>query len=475
MSTKISRFFIYVLIFLLPFNIRHIFNFYQIQNIHGFREHLAVSLYLVDLIFGVILALFFGDVIYHYFFKQTKQAPETKNLIDSKKPGTSVSCIWWSFFLLVAVLIISSLWSVDQAIALYNSVRILEVFIFFQLLKEKFVQPENQVNIAWIVFFSGIVQSVLAILQFVRQKSLGLGWLGESQLNAQMYDVAKIEIAGQKILRVYGTFPHPNLLGAFLLLALASGLWLVLNQSVDQTKETTGLSVIFNKFFSAKKVFIGIFMILCAIFLTFSRSIWLATFLLLLISFLNNKVLIFRRYLEKLVLAQSKRFFQISMVFIIVIGGYFCFPLINARLCLFNCENDQSYDLRKIYNQVAIKIIKDNSIIGIGSGNFVIMEKQLRPSLQPWENQPVHNLYLLIASELGIIGLVAVIIWFWLRLSKTKNYLIMSNPLVLLFYIFLILGLFDHYFYSLSQGQFLFMLGFWFFIFSGQPLLKNDC
>src|SRR3990172_2239052 len=71
-----------------------------------------------------------------------------------------------------------------------------------------------------IAIISGFFQSIVAILQFISQKSLGLTILGESIFNAHDPGIAKIVINGDVFIRSYGFFPHPNILGGFLALSL---------------------------------------------------------------------------------------------------------------------------------------------------------------------------------------------------------------------------------------------------------------
>jgi len=78
--------------------------------------------------------------------------------------------------------------------------------------------------------------------------------------------------------------------------------------------------------------------------------------------------------------------------------------------------------------------------------------------------QPVHNVFSLIWSELGLIGLI-IFVSFILTVLKTFKSIPNRNPI---FYIktvfrglliaFLIMMLFDHYFWDIQQGQALFWM-----------------
>jgi hypothetical protein len=68
--------------------------------------------------------------------------------------------------------------------------------------------------------------------------------------------------------------------------------------------------------------------------------------------------------------------------------------------------------------------------------------------------QPVHNIFLLIVSEIGLIGfgLYSTLLYFFLKDRKFNLRLVIS--LVTLF----IIGMFDHYLFSLPQGLGVFLL-----------------
>jgi O-antigen ligase len=72
--------------------------------------------------------------------------------------------------------------------------------------------------------------------------------------------------------------------------------------------------------------------------------------------------------------------------------------------------------------------------------------------------QPVHNIYFLVLSETGSVGLVVLLYCLWItyrRLKKNTNF-----ELLALFILILFLGFFDHYFFTLQQGQLLIVIIF---------------
>ncbi len=94
------------------------------------------------------------------------------------------------------------------------------------------------------------------------------------------------------------------------------------------------------------------------------------------------------------------------------------FPLINSRLTenvslsADYISDNRALSDRIFYNNVSRETISNNFITGSGPGTFIFqidgyLERNNIPQdLEHWEYQPVHNIYLLIISEIGIVGFV---------------------------------------------------------------------
>ncbi|PIY75070.1 MAG: hypothetical protein COY85_01340 [Candidatus Portnoybacteria bacterium CG_4_10_14_0_8_um_filter_40_50] len=96
--------------------------------------------------------------------------------------------------------------------------------------------------------------------------------------------------------------------------------------------------------------------------------------------------------------------------------------------------------------------------MGIGQGNFVWTFTNLG-LFENWVYQPVHNIYLLIAAETGILGLFAFL-WFLFKIMRSvylerkaiKDKLAFYSFLSIVFFL-LAIGFFDHFLWDLQQGQ----------------------
>ncbi|GAI58652.1 unnamed protein product, partial [marine sediment metagenome] len=241
----------------------------------------------------------------------------------------------------------------------------------------------------------GLVQSFIAFGQYTSQKSLGLRYLFESPLGPETAGVAKIVVEGTKMIRPYGSLPHPNLLAAFLVLSIFCFYFLWLNKKSSFIKNCFLLTVFC--------------LLIFALGLTFSRLIILTFLLASLIYFIFT----FWRIVQTPDKELFKRIISIFLLFAVLCSLFIvlAWPEISSRWQISLTE--QSVGLRVFYNQTAFLIIKEHPWLGIGLGNFVWEIRQTLDLLSSWIHQPVHNVYLLIASEIGLFGLAVFFIFYF--------------------------------------------------------------
>lgn len=149
---------------------------------------------------------------------------------------------------------------------------------------------------------------------------------------------------------------------------------------------------------------------------------------------------------------------------IIVVLGFILKPDTNSLF--FKTLNERLPQIN-----VSRGTILENPITGVGIGQFVSnMDKNVPRGTfaEAWQYQPVHNVFLLIWSELGIIGLVLFVCFLWKVISIDKNNKILyninkQNILSLwimqgIFFAWLFIMFFDHYLWDIQQGQILLWL-----------------
>ncbi len=415
----LEKIFFYLLIFCLPFQTRKII--YQWGD--GFNEWTTAYLYLTDILLILIFLFWIWRVREHRFLKEFK-------IFQLKNHG-----FWLLGFLIVSL--ISLIQARNLSLGFYSWFKLLEFIGLFFYLKYNYREIFNFKRLAQILVASGLIQSIIAISQFTIQKNLGLRFLTESPLGTGINGVAKFIVNDLTFIRVYGSLPHPNVLAFFLLISLFFLYFLWLEKKYSFAK---------NIFF----FFIFIIM-LFALGLTFSRAI-IAIFILASLFYF---IFVFCKARKSKDKELSKKIILIFLLFVIFCSLLiiFVFPELFSRFSI--SPEEQSVALRLFYNQFTYSIIQECPLVGIGIGNFVWEMKDALDLLSDWIHQPVHNVYLLIASETGLLGLFVFLMFLYQLLRKFKeiNYLLLFIVFCILF-----ISLFDHFFWTLQQGQLMFWL-----------------
>ncbi len=434
LNTKLNRcggeLFFWLFLISLPFGFRVLlFKFTP-----GFDEYGAVFLYISDILIVLFLLTF-----------------SAKTFFCLNTPN-------WSF--LSAFLFLTGLsifFASYKLLAIYGSIRlillVLTALAIAEILKKNWIKLEN---ILAILAGSAVFQSLIAFFQFLNQKNLGFWFLGESVLGPEIPGVAKIIVAGGKILRAYGTFPHPNILAAFLLLGLLSSYYLLFkNREIQNNPETVKFRFANISYFVSV---LTVFLINLGLILTFSRTAWiLGIFLTLAYIFLSKNYQRQAKY-SLIILA----FIFLS---IILIMGWLIFPRAQISLA------EPAVSQRIIYNELGWQLIK-NYPGGIGLSNQVIYSAenglyQILGMNQAWQWQPIHNIYFLIGAEIGVLGLIVFLILMAKLLTNTATFLLKnknpenSNLLLIVGLMFLSLlgfGLSDHFLWTLQPGRLMFWL-----------------
>ena len=250
-----------------------------------------------------------------------------------------------------------------------------------------------------------VVEFVLAVGQVVNGGSLGgiFYWLGERRFDYMTVGIARISWFGDNFVRAYGTFSHPNSLAGFLLVAVLL-LDKVKNSKINKTRMWTinWLAII-------------------GIILTGSRLVWVVGLLTVIFRF------------------KSK--FGLKMVLIglmLMVGGL----LFENKINWLGGWSNQSVLLRLNLNKSALKMIGQFPIFGVGLGNF--LTKLPDYLFNFWIIQPVHNVFLLVLAEMGIVGFG----WLWVFLNKKIEW----RKFGWIWAVIVMTGMFDHYWLSLPQN-----------------------
>lgn len=358
----------------------------------------------------------------------------------------------------------------------YSLLKIAELFFFGWFMKD-FLKTHWQPSL-FVLVIGMSLESIVAIVQFFHQGSINgfLYLFGERLYNGSTPGIANASIAGQLILRPYGTFPHPNVLAGYLVIVM-----------------TIVISMKY-KVVSIKGVVLRLGLILAtiALFLTLSRVAILLWVGILLFVFIQ-------RYAKIIV---KKRLFVATFIvggFLIALVSLF-FPLILSRF-FSTSLSDESVVLREKLANDAIRMMLSSPFIGVGLHNFLVMLPGFdHAGHTVFTIQPVHNIFLLLGAETGIVGLLLLAVFvFYLYYRLFHQYYLYSPQYIgefmkrhthlphrlrsklhrmltfvmdtnvpekkqavlfkaMLLTEVIILGMFDHYFLTIQQGQLLLVL-----------------
>jgi O-antigen ligase len=296
------------------------------------------------------------------------------------------------------------------------------------------------------LIFGLLWNSLVAALQVAHQGSIGLKFLGEFQVDPAASGTAIVQAEAIRWLRPYGLLPHPNMLGGFLVIGLLATLVWVIN--ARQKRWIIGIIIFAFGFWS--------------LLLTFSRSAWLGLAAgMFVLGILTIKV--WWRDWQRLL-----RVSLIGGVFLIAAGLFFLLykPFLAARTGVTTESIElRSASDRAVYNQIAVEAIKQSPILGVGIGNFPwYATDYLAKTTFDLRGQPVHNIFLSAWSELGSVGLglFMIILGLTLRVGITYTRKTERSQSHAIFVYgasiggiaaLLVIGLFDHYPWTLIQFQ----------------------
>lgn len=275
------------------------------------------------------------------------------------------------------------------------------------------------------------VQAFIAIAQFLVQHDIGLRMLGETLLAPGMFGVASFFVDAVPVLRAYGTFPHANVLAAWMLLALCLGM------GATRFSRSWALGILAAAWTWAYA-------------LSFSRTAWFAGAVIGLVMIIRNQVR-----------ALPRAF--VWGVGVGVVSIFLLFPhyfLTRARID----AGEEAVRLRALYVRESVQEASEHpfsfsTIAGVGVGQYTTWLAGAVPFLPRQYYQPAHSVPLLVFTELGVIGSL-LIVWWLVRVFQELRHVALRRD-----YVFwgvcasiLILGLFDHFFWTIHQGRMAFWL-----------------
>jgi O-antigen ligase len=241
-----------------------------------------------------------------------------------------------------------------------------------------------------------LLQTAISVAQYITNNDFGLG----------LFTVGELR-------RVTGTLGWPNTLGAYgatvLLLSLA--LWI----------SSQG----------GKWIWLMNIASFALVILSYSRGAWIATLL--------GALVVIWLCLQLLIPDANKILNRVFMIILIaaVIVALFS-DSIFARVENISPEMDVLVTRARL-NQIAYNMISAHPVMGVGQNNFMeVIRSYDTTGITLFNMEPVHNVFLLIAAETGLIGLIlfilllgAALLACW-RVIKGRNRLLSATAIGLI-------------------------------------------
>ncbi|ENK1243083.1 O-antigen ligase family protein [Clostridium sporogenes] len=277
-------------------------------------------------------------------------------------------------FLWIAMMFISISYAVDKNLALKESIRISTYLFLFFMIKYYIIDKKMINRIMYSSIASAMVISIIGIAQYCLGK--GIKYYG----------------GGEAVSRIVSTLENSNNLGAFFILFIFPFIILFIKEKQINKKIIFGFTTL---------------IFLLNIILSFSRNAWLALIIgYIALIFIYNFRLIY------------------GVIIAIPIG--LMIPQISNRIRdIGNLSQNLS---RLSLWEIALKMIKDNKILGVGNGNYRTLYEEYYKKVKKigyykaHENFHPHNAYLKAQCELGIVGSISLIGFLISSLIKNNRF-----------------------------------------------------
>jgi O-antigen ligase len=404
-------------------------------------EYTTLGFYATELLLWVVVGLFMV-----WYFKKIKNHKSEIINQNWKKKFTKDRLFIVSCLLFVIYAYASTFWSADKDLASQQALRIMEVVALFFVI---FLGPFTIDKIAkWFVVGS-VIPSILGIWQFLSQSTFASKWLGLTYHPVWQAGTSIIE--GDAIgrwLRAYGPFEHPNVFGGYLVIAIGFVLFLVYRKLV--IKKTDEMNEHGSRVRNQRELILlstFYFLLLTALFFSFSRSAWIAGIVV---------VLLYCYIVITYHISHITYHIPFATLLIVLLTSIY-FPIVNTRISGSSSHEVQSVVERMGSYHEALQLFRQRPVFGVGAGNYTVALRELNTSRPIWEIQPVHNVAALFVVEFGLIGclllvgiLLSFITYHISHITYQKSLPFFCYVLCAMCYLFL--ALFDHYLLSSYTG-----------------------
>jgi hypothetical protein len=413
MIEKIKSILLPALLFLLPWQTRYIWHLGALNN--GNWEYGTYSVYATELL------LWFTSIVFaiDYFWIKKQRLPSLRVRLKI------------ALLIFFGLIVLSTVLSSNQFVSYYFLMRLWEGLMLYGIIRASNI---SFLSAAGAMLVGGVVQGAMAIYQFLLQQISAHSWLGVASQQALNGGASVIEFADQRWLRAYGSFGSPNSLGIYLAVVFVLGIVLYIKTKIPQHKIIISVGQLF---------------VLSGLLLSFSRGAWTAA----VAGLVSLAAILFFKQKE------SVRDFIKQMLFTlgaIVFWVLIFYPVFSARFNIHNRLEARSISERVGQYHDAKLFVFAHPWLGVGPGAYTYAMYQKYNKLESWQYQPVHNIYMLMAAEFGLVVALLSILWLLSIARDIYQLNIMYLPVLISL---LCAGLFDHWLVSMFSGMLLWWAG----------------
>jgi putative inorganic carbon (HCO3(-)) transporter len=275
---------------------------------------------------------------------------------------------------------VSVLGSTDQLFAVFDLFALsTSILIFIYAASEIRQRRELRLVIALLIC-SAAFQGAIALAQYLSGSTLGLDFFGNAR---KLYGYPGLEVVS----RVGGLIGHPNNLALFFDLMLPLSLSLLFCPMRGRTRFLLAVAV---------------FLQLAGLSVTFSRGGIIGSGL---------------GVLALAVFQGARRFGLIRAFLMTMAGAWFLAAILTVvpnPIEKSLTRTEQTISGRLLLTGVAFTLIRHHPLVGVGLNNFTHASRQYdftREQVVSSWNSPVHNLFLFIAGEIGLVGLICFVVF----------------------------------------------------------------
>lgn len=291
----------------------------------------------------------------------------------------AASAMKWLIFVFFIAGGLSVFAAANTSIALIELFRLLRMVLLAGVIAISVNSKEALRTVILSLLVVTILQGLVAFVQYVAGGVIGLPILEEKNPSMQQ------DLGGGLVFsRVGGTMGHPNELARFLGLVLPLAFVVLISEERQRYRVLGFLALLFGGF---------------ALFATLSRAAWIGVTLGLTIVF-------FTALKHPALRPKALRSLRILLLLLVP----FVLINLNTLVARFTSDDKGSFASRSHMTRVAVKIIQERPLQGVGIGNYKLWLPRFGDPDHPFTLvQKVHNMYLLIAAEMGPFALIILL------------------------------------------------------------------